>query len=418
MLRLLYNLILSVSLPFLGLRLLLKSYQYPAYREKFTERLGFFTSPAMPSCLWIHAVSVGESMAAAPLIEKLAQHHPNQLILLTTTTPTAYQWAKTNLPPSITHAYLPYDYPIFIKRFVEHFRPKIAIIMETELWPNLLYYLQKKSIPAILANARLSKKSFQGYQRIKPLSRAMINTLDHVLAQSQDTIDHFQQLGLCPSKLTLSKSLKFTPKIPDMNPTIQQKLQKTIHDKPCWLAASIHPGEEETMIAAHQAILQTRPTAKMIIAPRHPEQMQYLIDAINTSQMRHTLLSDRFSSQTYDVLVIDSIGHLMQCFAFAQAAFVGGSLVPLGGHNLIEPLLFHVPVATGPSMYNFQDIWESCCSLELCQTIKDQQELTSFLITNLNQTSEAFKRHCQAFIQQQNHGLDQHLDKLNSLIRQ
>lgn len=368
----------------------------------------------MPECIWIHAVSVGESMAAAPLIEKLYQHYPQKLFLITTTTPTAYFWTKKNLHPNITHAFLPYDYPFLMKRFIAHFNPKISIIMETELWPNLMHQLDQKKIPIILANARLSKKSYQGYRAVKPLTRTMLKAIHHVLAQSQPSATHLIQLGLSPRKLSLSQNLKFTPKIPDIDLTIQNKIKQQAKG-PCWIAASTHAGEESIALDSHKKILEKQPNATLILAPRHPERVDEVRRLIKERQLSYDMLS-HYGTQTVQVLLIDTIGDLMQCFPLTQAALIGGSIVPHGGHNLIEPLLFNIPVITGPHMHNFQAIWEDCMHSNLCKTLENQDHLAHWVLEKFTTDSHDFKTRCQQFVQQQSQGLDQHIAIIKEAI--
>ncbi len=416
--RFLYNCALTLSLPLLLIKLLYKVYNNPLYQDRVLERFGIFSTPSMPSCFWFHAVSVGESMAAAPLIEKIQQHYPQTFILVTTTTPSAAQWVHQNLSANITHSYLPYDYPPCIRRFVKHFNPSIAVIMETELWPNLMHTLGKARIPCILANARLSEQSFRGYRSISWLIRPMLQSIEHVMAQTQSSHHYFKQLGLCPNKLTLTKNIKFSPKIPDPKPNISQPLQRKINQHPCWIAVSTHPGEEEIILKAHHLLRSTTtiPNAKLILAPRHLERIPQ-IKEINRD-FSYTTLSDTYSSEQADVIIVDTMGDLMHCFPLTQAAFIGGSLVPHGGHNLIEPLLHHIPVATGPHMHNFNEIWQDCQKEKLCKTIYSSEDLVEFLEQTLTQPCSVFAQSCEDFIAQQQEGLDQHMKVIQSVIGQ
>ena len=352
----------------------------------------------MPACVWIHTVSLGEAIAATPLIMKIHQHHPNKLLLITTTTPTGAAWVNKQFKTMATHAYLPYDHPYLIKRFFRHFKPSIGIIMETELWPNTLHLAKKHAIPMLLANARLSERAFARYKRIPNITNSMLNQLDKVLIQSESIAERFFALGLNKTKASITGNLKFNAHIPDNITEAHQKLNTMMHGAPCWIAASTHSGEESVILDAHINLLEKLPHCKLILAPRHPErctEVALLLNKKGLSWQRYTPKKSRLSES---ILLIDTIGELMPCFAASKIAFIGGSLVPRGGHNLIEPLLFSLPVLTGPHTFNFSDIHQMIKQAGLCTTVHDAQSLSEAVFPALEHIDPTFKSRCQSFM--------------------
>jgi 3-deoxy-D-manno-octulosonic-acid transferase len=417
MTRLIYNTLLWLATPLMAAKLAWRALKNPLYRHKMAERIGIFDSPPMPHCIWIHAVSLGEAIAAAPLITRLQQHNPNDLILITTMTPTGYAWIKKHFKHTITHAYLPYDFPPLVKRFFKYFNPKIGIVMETELWPNLLHIAKQQKIPMLLANARLSPQSLRHYQRIPLLAQTMLKQIDHVLAQSPTIAQRFQQLGLTQTKTTITGNLKFHHNTPDAYQKNHHTLNQCIQNNPCWIAASTHPGEEATILKSHQQILQQHPNCKLILAPRHPERCHNVTQLITKHQLSYDTFTNKPKTLTSQILLIDTIGELMPCFAIAQAAFIGGSLIPKGGHNLIEPLLFHLPMATGPHTFNFADVHELLQSHQLCTTITDTLSLTEFMLTHLKPPCNQHQQRCQQLIDTQQGALEKHLAIIQPLLK-
>ncbi len=411
-----YNLLLLFAFPIIVLRLIWRGLKNPTYRDKWSERFGFFHTPPMPSCIWIHTVSLGEAIAATPLITRIHQHYPNRLLLISTTTPTGAAWVNKQFKTTATHVYLPYDYPWAIRRFFKHFNPRIGIIMETELWPNILNLAQSQRIPMVLANARLSPKSLARYQCIPKLAKTMLSQVQHTLIQSDPIAERFFLLGLNKEKSSISGNLKFNAHIPDDISQNHNTLKTFLNSSPSWVAASTHPGEENTVLAAHQAIKQQQPKAKLILAPRHPErcvEVEQLLRKRGLSWQRYTQKKKLLNE---DVLLVDTVGELMHCFAASDLAFVGGSLIPRGGHNLIEPLFFSLPILTGPHTFNFTDIHTLLDQEGLCKVVHNQQELAIAVLEHLGKNNDGFKEHCQEVLHRQQFALEHHLKIILPLL--
>lgn len=353
-----YTLLFSLALPFIFLRLLLRSYRLPAYRQRLAERLGFVTRATQPS-IWIHTVSVGETLAAIPLIHALLAAFPEYRIWVTTTTPTGSEQVQLKLGTQVSHSYLPYDLPHCIRRFLDRSQATLCILLETEVWPNLLYTCQQQRVPTLLANARLSEKSMRGYQRLGILATDLFTLFTQIAAQNVLDAEHYKMLGMPPEKITVTGSIKFDyrppPDIAQQGHTLRQSWQAD--QRPVWIAASTRDGEAPLIIAAHQQLLAQYPDLLLVIAPRHPERF----DSVFAYCQQQGLQTHRKSSATpvtpeTQVIVADTLGELLRLYATADIAYVGGSLVPVGGHNLLEPAILGKPILTGPSLRNFKVI--------------------------------------------------------------
>lgn len=389
--RLAYTLILTLALPLLILRLLWRSLRLPAYRERLGERFAI-SAPAVAARLradsrgrlvWIHAVSVGEVAAAEPLVRALLAQYPDLKILLTTMTPTGAQRAAGLLGARLQHCYVPYDLPILLRRFVDALRPDLAVLMETELWPNLIHVCAQRQVPMLLANGRLSAKSAQNYHRIARVARQMLSALDRIAAQSQDDADRFVYLGANEHRVTVTGSLKFTMSDSGEQVPLQPvfaALQSS--DRPIVIAASTREGEEEKVLDAFAGIWQSQPQVVLLLVPRHPqrfEQVARLCLARNLGlQRRSDFRAGSDGEQAIlknetKVLLGDSMGEMPEYFRCADIAFVGGSLVNTGCQNVLEPAALGIPVLTGPSQFNFAAI---CRALEAAGALLSVQDET------------------------------------------
>ncbi|SUO94663.1 3-deoxy-D-manno-octulosonic acid transferase [Suttonella ornithocola] len=356
--QMLYNLILRLLLPFIILRLFIKSYTNPDYRKYISERFGFrLPKIKHKNPLWIHTVSVGEFLSIRPLLEHLLSQEPNLNLWISCTTPTGRKQIKnfTNLyPDNVQYSYYPYDLPSITRRFFSHIQPRGLILMETEIWPNLLLTAQKFDCPALLINARLSKKSLRGYYRFarkllqKPLKHLKIN------AQTRQDAKRFQKLSsyLQPE---ITPSLKFiAPNKPI--PSLANFIPPSTF---LWLAASTHAGEEEIILKTHCELIKKYPNLQLCIAPRHPErrnQIQALIKKYGFNSVLRSKNQTLPNNATKTIAILDTLGELSNAYASATVAFIGGSLVNHGGHNPLEAIHAGCPVIFGPSMYNFQYI--------------------------------------------------------------
>ena len=355
--RNLYSVFFTLALPVVYLRLFYRGLKAPLYRKRLLERVGIFSDMPPAGGLWLHAVSVGEALTAVPLLKAFQARHPDVPITVTTMTPTGSERVKASLGDTVFHVYLPYDLPFALGNFFRRVQPSVAVIMETELWPNVLQQCQKRDIPVILANARISDQSIKGYQRLGAITSMMLNQLSCVLAQSKLDGERLLMLGLPKDKLIISGNLKF-----DKQPSEEQIAQGAIlkaqlAERLVWVAASTHQGEDEQILEALSQLKQSHPDALLILIPRHPERFNSVSEMVEShgfTMIRRS--SGQCVSDETDVLVGDTMGELNIFFKAADVAFVGGSLIPHGGHNLLEPAAHAIPVISGPHLQNFAEI--------------------------------------------------------------
>lgn len=356
--RFLYSLIFTLCLPLVLLRLLYRAWRAPAYARRWSERFAL-GGDLRAGGIWVHAVSVGESIAAAPMVRELLRRHPQLPITITCMTPTGSEQIRKLFGDQVGHAYLPYDLPWLQRRLIRRLQPRIAIIMETELWPNLVAECRHAGVPVVLANARLSQRSARGYQRVAWLVRPMFAALDWVAVQSAAEAERFAALGVRQAALTVTGSIKF-----DLKPAAElleqaDRWRAQWGERPVWIAASTHAGEDEIVLAAQQLILRRHPQALLILVPRHPERFEGVARQVQQAGLSMVRRSDRTMPGMADqVFLGDSMGELMQFYACADMAFVGGSLIAGGGHNYLEPAALGLPVLSGPHRFNFTEISE------------------------------------------------------------
>lgn len=351
--RTLYTGLLTLLTPLIVLRLWLKGRLQPAYRQRIGERFG--AVPVHPVAVWVHAVSVGESLAALPLIEALITRHGSGQVWVTTTTPTGSERVLAALGTRVLHSYAPYDLPWIVARFLDRARPGQVVVMETELWPNLFAALRRRGIPLTIANARLSPRSFAGYSRVPGFTRSVLGKVTTVAAQSALDAERFTALG-APCVEVLG-NLKFDLALPEIPQALTARIAALSNAaRPVWAGVSTHAGEEETLLTAHRMLLQQQPDALLILVPRHPQrfdEVARLIAAQGFNMARRSQFEVAEPAAAISVLLGDSMGEMMAYLAAAQLAFVGGSLVAVGGHNVLEPAAIGLPVLFGPHMHNF-----------------------------------------------------------------
>ncbi len=361
MARLLYTALLYLALPVILLRLWWRGRKSPAYRLRWRERLGFVPRQDVQP-LWIHGVSVGETVAIAPLVELLLARHPDLPLLLTTTTPTGSQRVKALFGDRVQHVYCPWDLPDALGRFLRRTRPHGCIIVETELWPNLVHACQGAGVPVLLANARLSARSARGYARFAALTRPMLQRLDRVVAQHDSDGERFVALGLPVQKLSVSGSIKFDIETQPQWLDAGARLRARWGGRPVLVAGSTHEGEDAALLRVLAQLRGPFPDLLLVLVPRHPERFDAVYrlccDA-GWSVARHS--ASEYQAAEADVYLVDTMGELMGFYAAADIAFVGGSLVPRGGHNPLEPAALGKPVLMGQQVFNFQAI---CDALE------------------------------------------------------
>jgi 3-deoxy-D-manno-octulosonic-acid transferase len=378
--RALYTLLFHIALPLVVLRLFWRARRAPAYRKRIGERFAIGLPELQPGGIWVHAVSVGESIAAAPMIRELMALYPQLPITVTCMTPTGSERIKALFGDTVQHCYLPYDLPWAASRFLNRLQPKLAVVMETELWPNHIHQCARRGVPVALANARLSERSARGYARFAGLTAPMLAELSLIAAQTRAEAERFRGLGARDSCVQVTGSIKFDlnidPALPERASQLRQ--QWAAQSRPIWIGASTHAGEDEILLGAHRLILAEQSDALLILVPRHPERFRSVYELCSKqgfSTVRRSLAEPPEANT--QVVLGDTMGELLFLFALADVAFVGGSLVPTGGHNLLEPAALGKPVVTGPHLFNFLDIAAQLRDAGALAEINDAPELAS-----------------------------------------
>ncbi len=357
--RRIYSFILYLIVPFVLLRLFWLGFRNPDYRRRWKERFGFPDKiTSHDKLIWLHAVSVGEVQASRPLVNALLEEYPDYKILITTMTPTGADSVKQYFGDSVTHLYLPYDLPVSIKHFISVIEPSILIVMETELWPNLFHYCHEKNIPVIVVNARMSEKSAKGYRRFSSFTHSTLENISLVVAQGKKDAERMIALGADEDKVIVTGNLKFDIHLPHSVSEQAQALRRYFSvNRPVWIAASTHEGEEKIILDAFDRVLQQHPQCLLVIVPRHPERSAAVRELC--AKRNHKVLSksdNRECDADVKVFILDTLGELLMYYAAADVAFVGGSLTETGGHNMLEPACLGLPVIMGPHVFNFQEI--------------------------------------------------------------
>lgn len=361
--RLLYSLLLYLAAPFVLLRLVWKSRQLPEYRGRIAERFGLVPQAPEGTAVWVHAVSVGEALAAQPLIEALLARHGAGRVWVTTTTPTGSARVAAAFGQRVRHSYAPYDLPGTVARFLDRVRPQQLVVMETELWPNLFRACRRRGIPLTIANARLSPRSYAGYARVPRFVAATLADCTVIAAQSAEDAERFRGLGAPAGTVLNTGNLKFDLALPEAQLAEGHALRERFGAaRPVWIAASTHADEEAAALSAHLAVLELLPEALLILVPRHPQRFDEVWQLIEDSGLRAerrtrlAALDHSGHPQALDatqVFLGDTMGEMFRYLAAADLAFVGGSLAAIGGHNILEPAALGLPVVFGPHMHNF-----------------------------------------------------------------
>ncbi|TBR12681.1 MAG: 3-deoxy-D-manno-octulosonic acid transferase [Lysobacter sp.] len=357
LLRALYSAVLYVLTPFTVYHLIWRGFRQAAYFERWSERYANYGVPRSGRVLWLHAVSVGEVNAAIPLVEALLLDRPDLRLLVTTITPTGSARVRALWGARVEHVYLPYDLPGAVDRFLVHFQPHAALIMETELWPNLLFGCRDRGVPLYVLNARLSARSSRGYRLLAPLVRRAVATIARVGAQSTADARRFVSLGVPAARVVETGNLKFDMALPEAMDASARECWRRRGERAAWIAASTHADEEGAVLAIHAHLRQRWPELLLFWAPRHPERFRAAVEQAGAAGFTVSRRSvDDWPGPADDVFVIDTLGDLPGFYACADVAFVGGSLQPIGGHNLLEPAAARTAIVTGPHLHNFADI--------------------------------------------------------------
>ncbi len=369
--RTLYSAMGYLLLPVIIARLLLKSLKTPAYRQRIGERLGLIAKIPVP-IIWVHCVSVGEFRAATVLIDALIRDYPEHRILVTTTTPTGSEAVQNHYQRAVLHCYFPLDLAWIMRRTVQRINPSLCVLLETEIWPNLIHYLHQARVPTVLINARLSKQSLANYQKFAPsLSKQTLNQLTFIATQNQNSTDRFIELGASLDKIKMLGNIKFdqnsTP-----NPTLNTRLQNLIGNRKIVVFASTHENEEAQIINAylHQPI-----NALLIIIPRHPERFHEVFKLIQKNNIKVVKRSSNASCGDAQILLGDSMGEMRAYFDICDIAFIGGSLTHVGGHNMLEAASLAKPIIFGENVFNFAEIAKDLLSNSAAIQVKNANEL-------------------------------------------
>jgi 3-deoxy-D-manno-octulosonic-acid transferase len=371
MARFAYSAFLYLITPLIWLRLLWRARRQPEYLRNIGERYGFYGEPVAENLIWVHAVSVGETRAAQPLIEGLQARWPDHRILLTGMTPTGREAGREVYGERVLQAYLPYDYPGAVDRFFRCFSPAFGVLMETEVWPNLLAAAKRHNVPVVLANARLSERSARGYARVSALAEPAFSALAGVAAQTAADAERIGGLGA--RRIEVCGNLKFDVSPPAERIALGLSWRACLAARPVWLAASTREGEEALVLAAWRRVAV--PGALLVLVPRHPQRFDAVAALLEQEKVPSRRRSAGLPEPEDQVWLGDSMGEMAAYYALADIAFVGGSLVPLGGQNLIEAAACGCPVLVGPHTFNFRQATEDAIAAGAARRVADSAML-------------------------------------------
>lgn len=380
--RLIYTLLFYLLTPFILLRLFWRGYTAPEYRKRWKERLAIYPKKFPRNVIWIHAVSVGESEAVFPLIKRLQQQFPLDQFLVTTTTPTGSARVQAVLAGSVNHVYFPYDLPCVVNRFIAVFKPKIAIVMEKEIWPNLYASCEKSQIPLMIINARLSANSAKGYKKIPALVKPALEAVSWIATQTEEDKQRFIEIGARESSTTVTGNLKFDLAINERVFQQAADIKKQLFtDRFVWIVASTHDKEEQVFFDIYPELKKIIPELLLIIVPRHPERFSVVKKLAEKMQLQTCMrsLKQQCVAKT-DVYIADTMGELKLLYATADLCFVAGSLVPVGGHNILEPAALGIPIMFGPYMVNFKEITKKVLDLNAAIQCVDEYAISDAVI--------------------------------------
>lgn len=380
--RLFYTLIFYLIIPFVLLRLYWRGFKAPEYRHRWKERLAVYKKKYPSPVIWIHAVSVGEAEAVFPLVKQLQKKYPVDQFLVTTTTPTGAARVQDILADTVTHVYLPYDLPCVVHRFLSIFKPKIAIFMEKEIWPNLYASCAKNNIPIVIINARLSANSAKGYKKISWLVQPALQQVAWIASQTEEDKLQFLDIGATEGLVSVEGNLKFDLHIDEKIIQQAKNIKKELFSaRFVWIIASTHDGEEEVFFDLYPELKKHIPNLLLMIVPRHPERFKSVQKLAEKMQLNTCMRSMRTScTKKIDIYIADTMGELKLLYGTSDISFVGGSMVPVGGHNILEPALMNVPIIFGPHMVNFEKIKQQMLGLNAVIQCMNKAELIKTVI--------------------------------------
>ena len=417
----LYRFALYCLVPFVWVKLFLRILKAPDYKDRIGQRFGFISEKIDHGGFWIHAVSVGEVTAAVPLVKYLIATWPEKPVTVTTMTTTGAERVRKTLGDQVTHCYLPYDYPGAVKRFLEKVNPSLGLVMETEIWPNLISRCDKSNIPLIYCNVRLSERSFKGYQRFRHLFVSVLSKIDKFAVQSQPDAHRLMLLGAPEASVAITGSMKFDIQMPASVEEAGQSVRRQIGlQRPTIVAASTHQGEEPQLLETYQKIIEQIDDALLVIVPRHPERFAEVYELCvkkGYSVTRRTVLSGELDVDT-NILIVDVMGELPVFISAGDVTFMGGSLMPVGGHNLLEAASLCRPVVFGPHMFNFSEISEMFLEQGAGLQVQDADELASVLIKLLNDANarDQLGKQGEKLVEQNRGALQKVIEMIHSTI--
>jgi 3-deoxy-D-manno-octulosonic-acid transferase len=380
--RYLYSALFYLLLPAVLIRLIWRGLKAPGYLNSWLQRFGYGpVSSGDADVIWIHAVSAGETIAAVPMIRRLQSRYSDKRFIVSNMTPTGAERTRTLLGDSVIQCFAPYDLPGMVKRFLHRARPSLLLIIDTELWPNIIHYCNRMNVKTMLVNGRMSEASARGYSRLGGLTRSMLNEMTLVTTQTSQQGDRFLELGLPKEKLSVTGSIKFDLSLPDNLVGRRDFLRlKLGSDRLIFVAASTHEGEDEIILNACRQLRSKHHRLLLVLVPRHPERFDAVVKlaaGFGLNTVRH---SEEISCDgDTDVLVVDAMGELIYFYAVAHFAFVGGSLVPVGGHNMMEAAAFELPIVMGPHVQNVDDIAGLFIEAEAMQMVSDADSLVQII---------------------------------------
>jgi len=388
MIRLLYTILLSIFAPILLISLYRHRPNKPPFGSRWKEHFGItplLNASSQP--IWIHTVSVGEVVAASKLIKQLKSEFPESPILVTTTTSTGAEQVK-KLGNIVEHRYMPIDLPFAVKGFLKKVKPKVMLIMETELWPNTLHQAAKSNIPVIVLNARLSEKSYLRYAKIQPVFNWLAENINFILCQHRSDAERFQKLDIPTENILTTGSLKFDISI---SPEVEQQASalriKLGENRPVWIAASTHRGEDGQLLEAHKILLKEHPNLLLVLVPRHPERFSSVTELTQKYNFNVvTRSSHQNISPETQVYIGDTMGEMLTLIGASDVCFMAGSLLgrKVGGHNVLEPAALGIPIVTGPSYFNFKEITEQLIKINVCKVAYNKQEIVQHVTSLLS----------------------------------
>ena len=381
----LYRALLNLAIPFAVSSLVFRGFKNRAYWGRWKERFGFVPEAVKQANgfdLWIHAVSVGEARAATPLINRLLNEQPDCKILPTTTTPTGSAMVEMLLHDKVAHCYFPYDLYWAMHRFMNSVRPKTVLIMETEIWPNMIRAVKKANSTLVYTNVRLSERSYLRYAKVPNFVKETLSYVDHFAVQGKLDNKHLSLLGVPEEKISETGSIKFDVYVPPSLRESAEVMRRQLgQDRLIWIAGSTREGEESKILSAYKNLKKDFPSLLLVLVPRHPERFDYMARKIQRRGLHCARRTEGHAEigADVDVYLGDTMGELSLMYASSDLAFVGGSLVPLGGQNILEPCALGVPVVFGPHMFNFPDISRWTIKEGAGRMVQNEQEMQEVL---------------------------------------